>query len=100
MVAKKYSIGSLERTFRLFVLFFAFFILPWTGPFLAEARSEDQVYKVGVVPQFEVRRILQIWTPILEAVSQKTGLKLEIEPSPGIPNSRPRLKRAFTISRT
>ncbi len=45
----------------------------------------DKVYSVGVVPQFEARRISQIWQPILDEVSQRSGVKLELKASPNIP---------------
>ncbi len=45
----------------------------------------DKIYSVGVVPQFEARRIAKIWQPILDEVSQRSGVKLELKASPNIP---------------
>ncbi|RMG33843.1 MAG: phosphate/phosphite/phosphonate ABC transporter substrate-binding protein [Gammaproteobacteria bacterium] len=42
-------------------------------------------YSVGVVPQFEARRLHQIWRPILDYLQQKTGHTFKLEGSPTIP---------------
>ena len=58
-------------------------ILP--GIVFGQPQTSDPVYSVGVVPQFEVRRILEIWDPILAEVSERAGLKLQLQPVPSIP---------------
>lgn len=45
----------------------------------------DHVYSVGVVPQFDSRRITEIWQPILDAVSQSSGVQLKLTTSTDIP---------------
>ena len=35
-------------------------------------------YKVGIVPQFEQRRLFNTWTPILEGLKEKTGCAFEL----------------------
>ncbi len=45
----------------------------------------EKIYSVGVVPQFEARRIATIWQPILDEVSQRSGVKLQLKASPNIP---------------
>lgn len=45
----------------------------------------ENIYSVGVVPQFEARRIATIWQPILDEVSQRSGVKLQLKASPNIP---------------
>ncbi len=45
----------------------------------------DRVYSVGVVPQFDSRRITEIWQPILDAVSQSSGVQLKLTTSTDIP---------------
>ena len=42
-------------------------------------------YTVGVVPQFETRRINEIWQPILKEVSRLSGVELELKTSSSIP---------------
>lgn len=42
-------------------------------------------YTVGVVPQYDTREIERIWHPILEEVSQRSGVKLVLKVSPSIP---------------
>lgn len=47
--------------------------------------NAETIYSVGVVPQFEARRITEIWQPILAEVSQLSGVTLELKASPNIP---------------
>lgn len=44
----------------------------------------EQTYSIGVVPQFDTRRTAKIWQPILDEVSRKSGIKLELKSSPNI----------------
>ena len=48
--------------------------------------AESRVYTVGIVPQFEVKRLHKIWRPILDQLEQRTGLKFTIKGSPTIPD--------------
>jgi phosphonate transport system substrate-binding protein len=50
------------------------------------AWSEENVYTVGVVPQFESRRLHAIWRPILDRVEAATGYKFQLVGSPSIPD--------------
>lgn len=52
---------------------------------LAHIAHAENVYSVGVVPQFETRRIAEIWQPILDEVSQQSGIKLQLKASSSIP---------------
>lgn len=53
------------------------------------AAKADEVnpggYTVGVVPQFESRKIVEIWQPILDEVSASSGIELKLIQSPNIP---------------
>jgi len=49
------------------------------------AIAGDPVYKIGVVPQFEARRLHQIWQPILNHLERETGYTFELSGSPTIP---------------
>ena len=40
---------------------------------------------VGVVPQFDARRTVETWQPILEKVSKLSGIQLELKTSPQHP---------------
>ncbi len=42
-------------------------------------------YTIGVVPQFEVRRLYKIWTPILKELEKMTGQRFKLKGSPTIP---------------
>lgn len=44
----------------------------------------ETVYKFGVVPQFEPRKLADIWLPILAELSERTGLKFKMTGSPRI----------------
>ena len=48
------------------------------------ARAQDS-YLVGVVPQFEARRLHQIWQPILEYLQRETGASFRLIGAPTIP---------------
>jgi len=71
---------SLKRT--LYRLSFVAIILAITDTSLAE----DRIYTVGIVPQFETKRIHKIWHPILAELEQRTGLRFELIGSPTIPH--------------
>ncbi|MFQ6370906.1 phosphate/phosphite/phosphonate ABC transporter substrate-binding protein [Shewanella sp. YIC-542] len=53
--------------------------------FLASAQALAQVYKVGVVPQYDARQIAATWQPILAQVSAISGVQLVLQSSPSIP---------------
>lgn len=48
--------------------------------------SKDKIYTVGIVPQFEVRKLHQIWRPILDELERRTGYHFRIQGSPTIPD--------------
>lgn len=58
-------------------------LLCLSGPVSAELTQET--FSVGVVPQFETRRLHQVWRPILNHIEQQTGYHLELVGSPTIP---------------
>lgn len=45
----------------------------------------DTVYTIGVVPQFDARRLQAIWRPILDELEQRTGKRFQLRGSPTIP---------------
>ena len=55
-----------------------------TLPSLAVADSARE-YVMGVVPQFEARRTIDIWQPIIDQINQRANVKLVLKPSPSIP---------------
>lgn len=55
---------------------------------LASGARADQVadeFTVGVVPQFETRRLHRVWRPILDHIERQTGYRLKLVGSPTIP---------------
>ncbi|MGB1109939.1 MAG: phosphate/phosphite/phosphonate ABC transporter substrate-binding protein [Gammaproteobacteria bacterium] len=60
-------------------LFALFILLPASPP------SSAEEYTIGVVPQFEARRLHEIWRPIINHLEEKTGHSFNITGSPTIP---------------
>lgn len=52
---------------------------------LLSTAHAEQKFTVGVVPQFEARRIAEIWQPILTEASKQSGIELVLRASPSIP---------------
>ncbi len=61
--------------------------LSWLPVALAHhpAHAGDGEYSIGVVPQFDARRILEVWQPIIEELERRSGIKLRLEGSASIP---------------
>ena len=53
--------------------------------FCSSAHAEQKTLTVGVVPQFEASRTTKIWQPILERISQSSGVQLQLKASSNIP---------------
>ncbi len=68
----------IQRYLRCLVAAFAGFLL-------CSLAYGQQVYRFGVVPQFEARKLADIWVPILERLEAETGLRFEMVGSPRIP---------------
>lgn len=47
--------------------------------------AAEKYLRVGVVPQFDARRIQMIWQPVLDSLEEQTGIHFELVGSPGIP---------------
>ncbi|MFC1673356.1 phosphate/phosphite/phosphonate ABC transporter substrate-binding protein [Pseudomonadota bacterium] len=60
-------------------VFFAVFVLA-ALPLRAET-----VYSIGVVPQFEPRKLASIWMPIIHELEERTKLKFQLKGSKNIP---------------
>jgi len=52
------------------------------GPKIVQTSA---TYTFGVVPQFQHRRILKIWRPILDEIEKKTDIKFTLTGTPTIP---------------
>jgi phosphonate transport system substrate-binding protein len=69
-------------SFKLRLLFITLFSTHlWLSTF---TYAEEKVYIVGVVPQFEARKLTAIWIPILEQLTVVTSLKFKLEGAPNI----------------
>lgn len=51
----------------------------------ASASETKAYYTIGVVPQFEARKLHAIWRPVLNYIEQQSGYKIELRGSPSIP---------------
>lgn len=57
-----------------------------TTVFAQDVNGEEHVYRIGVVPQFEQRKLFRIWIPILQELEARTGLRFEVVGSELIPD--------------
>lgn len=55
-----------------------------TAPLTLAGETKSE-YRVGVVPQFDARRIVEVWQPLLDAVGERAGVRLRLQPAPSIP---------------
>jgi len=68
------------------ILTFLLGTLPYLSfAYTANVQSDQEVLKVGVVPQFEQRHLFRSWQPILFELEKITALKFELVGSPKIP---------------
>jgi len=54
---------------------------------LAESESiskQSKIYSVGIIPQFEARKLYAIWRPILDQLQKETGLKFKFNSASSI----------------
>jgi len=58
-------------------------ILFWCS-FTTLVQAQEKIYTVGVVPQFETRRLHNTWNPILEHLSKLTGYQFKLVGAPSI----------------
>jgi phosphonate transport system substrate-binding protein len=60
-------------------------VAAFTANTAARTADAEKVYTFGVVPQFEQRKLVRIWRPILNELEQRTGLKFRLVGTPKIP---------------
>lgn len=53
---------------------------PWyfPGPAVPDVSAGAQTYTIGVVPQFEQRKLYAIWKPVVEDLEKRTGLTFDL----------------------
>ena len=66
-------------------IFVTLIILLSSGSSAIYAEQAEKIYIVGVVPQFEVRKLYGIWRPILDLLEEKSGYKFKLRGSSSIP---------------
>lgn len=58
---------------------FVFILIACLAAFSKAAYAEDETsYTLGVVPQFEQRKLFSIWNPIAEELGRRTGLNIKL----------------------
>lgn len=66
--------------------------LPFLAAILGAAPAHaDVVYTLGVVPQFEARKLVGIWQPILDELKRRTGIDIHLQGAKDIPEFEARL---------
>lgn len=72
----------MKRNLILFVVFILIFpataILSIPGMKQHSAYAGDKVYTIGVVPQFEQRKLYAIWEPIIKDLEKRTGIRFDL----------------------
>ena len=64
------------------ILLIVFFLLAGSSGLSAES---EKTYIIGIVPQFEAKKLRRIWKPILKQLEQKTGFQFKLRGAPTIP---------------
>jgi ABC-type phosphate/phosphonate transport system substrate-binding protein len=67
------------------ITFFSLILFTSFYAFNAQADNK-RTYTIGIVPQFEIRHIRKIWSPIIKEIEKNTGIKLLLVGSPTIPD--------------
>jgi len=63
------------------------------GFWLISACQAGEVYTLGVVPQFEPRRLLAAWKPIVDELQRRTGLTIQLTTSLTVPEFEGELEK-------
>ena len=74
-----FSSGKVSSAILLPILF----IVSTMG--IVQKTYAETPYTIGVVPQFEARKLRSIWNPIINELEKETGLKFQIQGSSTIP---------------
>lgn len=67
-------------------MFFALLLLTLSAQLSASESTSKHTYTVGIVPQFDSRKIHAIWQPILDELQAQTGYEFILRGSPSIPD--------------
>ena len=73
-----------QRSFTRYPLILLTLCLISITGFPRQASATEPVYTLGIVPQFESRKIRRIWQPIVNYLKQETGYHFVIKGSPTI----------------
>jgi phosphonate transport system substrate-binding protein len=78
------SLSSQVRHISLILVSLLFFAFPSVG--MTQAPDGEPVsYSFGVVPQYAQRQMFRNWRPVLDAIEQRIGIRLELKGTPKIP---------------
>lgn len=59
------------------------------------AGQHKQTYTIGVVPQYEIRQLIDIWNPVIEYLNDNSDSKFVLSPSPDIPTFEKQLSKGL-----
>ena len=65
------------------VALFSVLVISILTPFAVQADKKN-IYTIGIVPQFEIRHLRKIWTPIFNEIERQTGYVIKFKGSPTI----------------
>jgi len=83
---------SFKQKARLCLLTSIIFLLASTNTTQAKnSKNEVKIYTVGIIPQFEVRKLFGIWRPVLDHLQTATGLKFKFKSAKSIPEFQKKL---------
>jgi phosphonate transport system substrate-binding protein len=51
---------------------------------IGQTVTNSKIYTVGITPQFEARKLFEIWRPILDAIEKESGLRFTLRGAPTI----------------
>jgi phosphonate transport system substrate-binding protein len=67
-------------------------LLLFTLPVLAQETTPKKTYTVGIVPQHSASKVIKIWAPLFDKISQSTGHHFKVMTSKDIPEFEKNIK--------
>jgi len=63
--------------------------------FLASSIHSKETYTFGIVPQQSASKLVKLWGPILQKLSEESGVRIQFATAPDIPTFEQRLKQGM-----
>ncbi len=68
---------------KLVRVFVSFSLILGSGLTISQT-TESKVFTVGITPQFEARKLFEVWRPILDAIEKESGVRLTLRGAPTV----------------